>query len=187
MLKKLVMRHVPRSLALDLLSAKLSTEKAKMKAIVVGIRAADNNDQNQVKRVRAGVIWGDADFKTFVLDPYCLPLDVAPDDKVAKRTNSIFYPWRDEWEDVDCGPHGCPILEQRILRKYGQLKLIDPDSSKITVPPDQTSFQKERRANCYKLFCILEGFDDMIDDNDQLVMWEPWHQEVAIDKIFECC
>lgn len=168
--------------------SKLSTDKAKMQATIAGIHAAENNDQDRAKRLRAGVIWEDSDFETLGLDANCLPLDVAPDEEVAKRSTRIFRAWREEWEDVDCGPYGCPILEQKILRKYGGLKFIDPDSGqKFTVHPDRASFQKERKANRYELFCILDGFDEGVDDDDQVEMWEPWTRELAIDEIVEYC
>ncbi len=77
--------------------SKLSTDKATMQAIIAGIHCAENNDMGQAKKLRAGVIWEDEDFETLGLDPY-LPLDVAPDDEVARRITGIFSAWKVNWE-----------------------------------------------------------------------------------------
>lgn len=161
----------------------LSTNKAKMQATIAGIHCAENNDRDRAKKLRAGVIWDDDDFETLRLDPYCLPLDVAPDDEVTRRTTRIFRAWIENWED-ECGPNGCPILEQHILRKYGGLKFVDPDGGKkFTVHEHRSSFQKERGANRYELFCTVDGFDDSIDDDDQNELWEPWCRDLVIEEI----
>ncbi len=98
----------------------------------------------------------------------------------------IFQAWLEGWEKVDTGPQGDCVLEQRILKKYGGLKFVDPDSDKeFTVHPDQAMFEKERGNNCYELFCTLDGFDDSIAINKQLDLYEPWCRNLAIDEIVE--
>ncbi len=124
-----------------------------MQATIAGINSAENNDGDQAKKLRAGVIWEDWDFETLGLYPYCLTLDVAPGDGFARRRNScIIHAWRKNWED-DCGPNGCPILEQHILRKYGGLQFVDLyGGKKFTIHQYQVSFQKARGTNHYELF-----------------------------------
>ncbi len=60
--------------------SRLSPVKTKMQAPIAGIHAAENNEENQVGKIRAGVIWDDDDFKMLGLDAHCLSLEVAPDD-----------------------------------------------------------------------------------------------------------
>ncbi len=41
----------------------------------------------------AGLMWQDDDFDTIGLDPHCLPLDIAPEEEVARRTTRVFHAW----------------------------------------------------------------------------------------------
>ena len=99
--------------------AKHSTKKAKMQAYIASIHAAENNDQDRAKRMRAGVLWDDEDFVTLHFDAHCLPLDCAPDDEIVRRTTRVLRGWLEDWEQEDVGPKGCPIFELRVLKKYG--------------------------------------------------------------------
>ena len=164
--------------------AKVSTTKAKMQATIAGIHAQENNDEDRAKKMRAGVLWEDEDFRTIALDPNVLPLDEAPDDEIAKRKSRVFRGWIEQWEDGGLGPRGCPIIEQKILNKYGGLKWVDPDSGNtFTAHPDKASFQKKRGANSYELFGILDGYDDDTNDEDQSDYWEVWFRDCAIEEI----
>lgn len=166
--------------------SRLSSLKAKMQATIAGIHAAENNEEDRAKKMRAGVVWDDDDFETLGLDAHCLPLDVAPDDEVKRRTTRIFRAWLESWEEVGTGPQGDPVLEQRVLRKYGGLKFIDPDTGKeFTVHRDRSCFEKERGNNRYELFCTLDGFDDSIADDQQPDMYEPWCRDLVVDEIAE--
>ncbi len=63
---------------------------------------------------------------------------------------------------------------------------MDPDGGKVfSVHADRTSFQKKKGANSYELFCILDDFDDIVDDDNQLDKWEEWFCDVAIEEIAE--
>ena len=108
--------------------AKVSTTKAKIPATIAGIHAQENNNEDRAKKMRAGVLWEDEDFRTIALDPNVLLLDEAPDDEIAKRKSRVLRGWIEQWEDGGLGPRGCPIIEQKILNKYGGLKWVDPDS-----------------------------------------------------------
>ncbi len=113
--------------------------------------------------MKAGVVWDDDDFKMLGLDPCCLLLDVATDDEIKWRPTCIFQAWLEDWEEVNTSVHGDVVLEQKILRKYGGLKFVNPDSGKeFTVHQDWASFEKEKGNNCYELFCTLDGFDDWL-------------------------
>ncbi len=68
---------------------RLSTVKAKMQATIAVIHAAENNEEDCARKMRAGVDWDDDDFKTLGLDAHFLPLEVAPDD-IKQRTTCIF-------------------------------------------------------------------------------------------------
>ncbi len=43
--------------------SRLSTVKGKMQATIAGIHAAENNEECCTKKMRAGVVWDDDDFK----------------------------------------------------------------------------------------------------------------------------
>ncbi len=108
----------------------LSTVKAMMQATIAGIHVAENNEEDCARKRRAGVVWDDDDFKTLGLDTHYLPLEVAPNDEIKQRSTCIFQACLEELEQVNTKPHGDPLLEQRILRKYGGLKFVDPDFGK---------------------------------------------------------
>ncbi len=77
-------------------------------------------------------------------------------------------------------------MEQRILRENGGLKFVDSDLGKeLTVHQDQASFEKEKGNNFYELFCTLDGFDDLIADDEQPDKYEPWCCNLVIDEIIE--
>ncbi len=96
-------------------AGKISTTKAKMQATIDGIHAQENNDKDRAKKMKAGVIWEDADFRTIGLDPNVLLLDESPDDEVTRRKTCVFWAWIEEGEDEAVGPKGSPIVEQKIL------------------------------------------------------------------------
>ncbi len=90
-------------------------------------------------------MWQDDDFDTIGSDPHCLPLDIGPEEVVARRTTRVFCPWIEDWEDKDVGPQGDPGNELHILYKHGCLHWIDPDNKiKYTVHLDKASFQKKK-------------------------------------------
>ncbi len=78
--------------------SRLSTIKAKMPATITGIHAAENNEEDCAKKMRAGVVWDDDDFKTLGQDVHCHPLNVAPHDEIKQRTTDIFQAWLKDWE-----------------------------------------------------------------------------------------
>ncbi len=128
--------------------SRLSTVKAKMQATIASNHAAESNEEDCARKIRAGVIWDDDHFKTPGLDAHCVTLEVAPDDEIKQRTTRIFQVWMEEWEEVNTKPNGNPVLEQRILRKYGGHKFVDPDyKMEFTVHQDWISFEKEKGKN----------------------------------------
>ncbi len=92
--------------------AKISTTKAKMKAMIACINMQENNDNDWTKKMKAGVCWEDFDFRMSGLDPKVLPLDEASDGEVVRRKTCVLWAWIDDWEDEGINSQGCPILEQ---------------------------------------------------------------------------
>ncbi len=76
----------------------------------------ENNDE----------MWQDDDFDTIGLDPDCLTLDAAPDDKVVNRATRVFHVQIENWKEKDVRPQGDSVMEQHIFCKHGGLKWIDP-------------------------------------------------------------
>ncbi len=114
-----------------------------------------------------------------------MPLEVAPEEEVARTTTRVFCSWIEDLEDKDVGPQGDPVKEQCILCKYGGLNWIDPDNKiKNTVHPDKVLFQKMQGANSYELFTILDSYDDELEDSEQENKWEKWFFNV-VDEIQE--
>ncbi len=145
-----------------------------MQVIIAGIHTAKNNEGDCAKKMRAGFVWDDDDLKTLGLDPHYLPLDVVPDDAIKQRTTCIFQAWLEVWAEVHSVAHGDHVLEQRILRIYGGPKFVDPDSAnEFIVHQNWASFEKEKGNNFDELFFTLDGFDDLIVDNDQPDKYEP--------------
>ena len=65
------------------------------------------------------------------MDGYCAEIVQS---LVAPRENNpddirIFHAWVEKWEKKKLGPSGDPIFEARLVRKYGGLKWLDPDSN----------------------------------------------------------
>ena len=65
------------------------------------------------------------------MDGYCAEIVQS---LVAPRENNpddirIFHAWVEKWGKKKLGPSGDPIFEARLVRKYGGLKWLDPDSN----------------------------------------------------------
>lgn len=52
------------------------------------------------------MMWQGDDFETFDLDPHSLPLDIAPEEKVVRRSTKVFHTWIENWKDRDVRPQG---------------------------------------------------------------------------------
>ncbi len=55
----------------------------------------------------------------------------------------------------------------------------------FTMHQDETTFEKEKGNNDYELFCILDGFYDLIAGDDQPDKDEQWCCNLIVDKIVE--
>ncbi len=53
---------------------------------VASFHVQEDNLQKHANITNAGILWGDEDFNMIKLDPLCLPLDVASEDEVKRRT-----------------------------------------------------------------------------------------------------
>ena len=73
---------------------------------------------------RAGRLWEDVDFSTLKLDRWGIDTEVLGGDKKAKR---ILRAWKESWEDEET-KKADPVVEARLVRKYGGLQWNDPDN-----------------------------------------------------------
>ena len=85
----------------------------------------------------------------------------------------IFHGWFETWDKKKLGTTGDPIFESRIVRKYRDLKWIDPDNyyTLWNANPNNTSFiQKRGNSECH-IFVKLEGYDISIPLEAQLNLY----------------
>lgn len=105
-----------------------------------------------------------------------------------KQKVRIFRAWKEAWEQVEPGPKGNPILEARLLAKYGGLEWVDADSSDYSrrkAHPDKMIFQKARGNNHYDIVATMDGFDFDLPLDEQEDKYDVWEVDLVYDEIVE--
>lgn len=75
------------------------------------------------------------------------------------------------------------MIDERYQTNINPTYFDTDEGHKFTVHLDWASFQNHRGANYYAFFCILNGFDDIVDDDDQIDLYEIWCCEVTVDEV----
>ena len=133
-------------------------------------------------RATAGKLWEDGDFESMKMDIYCKDIQEALQAEVATIPTRHVRLWRESWEDHVKGPVEDEKLKERLLQKYGGLKLYDKDDENRLLTCHKPYFQKKRGDNRYCIFAVMEGYDPMKDDMDEgnYELWSLWELDEAL-------
>ena len=137
------------------------------------------------KLAAAGKLWEDDDFASMKMDPFCKEIKESLEAEQMEKEVRILRLWQERWELEKIGPNGNLILEARLTKKYKGLKFFDIDDNNRVMTVHKMIFQKKRGNNLYHVFATMDGFNDMLKDEDPAndLYWQPW--EVNED-LFDC-
>jgi hypothetical protein len=102
-----------------------------------------------------------------------------------KKKVRILRLWQERWEREKIGPNGSSILEARQTKKYKGLKFVDINENNKVMTAHNILFQKKRGNNAYLVFATMDGFNDVLKDEDEAndAYWQPWEVN---EELFEC-
>ena len=74
------------------------------------------------------------------------------------------------------GPSGDSIFEARLVRKYGDLRWLDPDNtfSLRISQPERMAFTKARENTKYDVLATMHGFDTESSPEGQPLLYDVW-------------
>ena len=133
----------------------------------------------------AGKLWDDEDFASMKMDPFCKEIKESLQAEQTEKEVRILRLWQERWELEKIGPNGDLILEARLTKKYKGLKFVDINENNRVTTAHKMIFQKKRGHNAYHVFATMDGFNDVLKDEDEAndAHWQPW--EVNED-LFNC-
>ncbi|EJK52445.1 hypothetical protein THAOC_28275 [Thalassiosira oceanica] len=105
-------------------------------------------------------MWEDADFDACKLDNYLSEINIELEARIKEGDTRLFRAWLETWEQEDVGPTGNNYFHARLVKKYGGLKWLDPDTgfSVRTAHPKMMYFHKERNNNGYHVLACMDGY-----------------------------
>ena len=169
--------------------AALSAEKMKQQALIYGRYQQQRAKAKYARLSTAGRLWEDSDFTGCKMDSYCQEIIESSEAQVDCDVDTvrIFRAWVEEWEKKTIGPQGDAIFEQRLVRKYGGLKWLDPDNnfSVRVCHPERMSFTKSRGNNHYDILATMHGYDIGSSPESQNDLYDVW--ETNTDFFDEVC
>ncbi len=126
----------------------------------------------------AGKLWEDEDFASMKMDPFCKDIKESLQAEQTKKEVRILRLWQERWELEKIGPNGDLILEAHLTKKYKDLKFVDIDENNRVMTAHKMIFQKKCGNNVYHMFAMMDGFNDLLKDEDAAndAYLQPWDQ-----------
>ena len=165
---------------------RLGSEKLKMQTVVVGHQCLMRSERRRKRESRVGKIWQEEDFETLKLDKFGMDVKVLAHEKKPTRVVKL---WAEDWEDpVLKRPDA--ILQARLCRKYGGLKIWEPDRKEwATTHPTKMAYMKGYKSGRngmptrtqYHVLYTYKGFDftkTAEDNNDKTYDYWERNEEV---------
>jgi len=156
----------------------LCAEKCKQQALIYGRYQQQRAHIKYARLSAAGKLWDDNDFIGCKMDGYCgeilesleAPHENSPDEVRIVRA------WLEGWEKKKIRPSGDSIFEARLVRKYGGLRWLDPDSnfSLRVSHPERMAFTKARGNNKYDVLATMNGYDPDSSPESQPALYDVW-------------
>ena len=156
-------------------------ERTKMMCTVIGHHCAFKASRRREKESRAGRLWNDRDFTCLKLDKYGIDVEVLAGEKRPKR---IFRAWKEGWEEVETKKRD-PIIETKLVRKYGGMQWADPDNGNqiFKSHPKMMYWKRERKKkdgsnlNGYYVLATTEDYDlDVQPEEQDECLWDFWER-----------
>ena len=160
-------------------------DKTKKQVLIYAQYQQTRAQARMTKLAVAGKLWEDEDFASMKMDPFCKEIKESLQAEQMEKEVRILRLWQERWELEKIGPNGDLILEARLTKKYKGLKFFDIDENNRVMTVHKMIFQKKRGNNLYHVFATMDGFNDVLKDEDEEndAYWQPW--EVNED-LFDC-
>ena len=160
-------------------------DKTKKQVLIFAQYQQTRAQARMTKLAAAGKLWEDEDFASMKMDPFCKEIKESLQAEQTEKEVRILRLWQERWELEKIGPNGDLILEVRLTKKYIGLKFVDIDENNRVMTVHKMIFQKKRGNNLYHVFATMDGFNDVLKDEDEEndAYWQPW--EVNED-LFYC-
>ena len=160
-------------------------DKTKKQVLIYAQYQQTRAQARMTKLAAAGKLWEDDDFASMKMDPFCKEIKESLEAEQTEKEVRILRLWQERWELEKIGPNGNLILEARLTKKYKGLKFFDIDENNSVMTVHKMIFQKKRGNNLYHVFATMDGFNDLLPDDDAAndLYWQPW--EVNED-LFDC-
>mmetsp|Transcript_29159 Transcript_29159/g.69418 ORF Transcript_29159/g.69418 Transcript_29159/m.69418 type:complete len:526 (+) Transcript_29159:715-2292(+) len=136
-------------------------EKINKQVHIYGLNGQAKAKLQAKKQSMKGKMWEDADFDACKLDNYLSEINIELEARIKEGDTRLFRAWLETWEQEDVGPTGNNYFHARLVKKYGGLKWLDPDTgfSVRTAHPKMMYFHKERNNNGYHVLACMDGYD----------------------------
>ena len=110
------------------------------------------------------------------MDPFCKEIKESLQAQQTENAVRILRLWQERWELEKIGPNGDSILEARLTKKYKGLKFFDIHENNRVMTAHKMIFQKKHGNNAYHVFATMDGFNDLLKDEDEAndAYWQPW-------------
>jgi hypothetical protein len=137
------------------------------------------------KLAAAGKLWEDEDFASMKMDPFCKEIKESLQAVQTQKEVRILRLWKERWELEKIGPNGDLILEARLTKKYKRLKFFDIDENNKVMTVRKMIFQQKHGNNLYHVFATMDGFNDVLKDEDEEddAYRQPWEVN---EGLFDC-
>jgi len=160
-------------------------DKTKKQVLIFAQYQQTRAQARMTKLAAAGKLWEDEGFASIKMDPFCKEIKESLQAEQTEQEVRILRLWQERWELEKIGPNGDLILEAHLTKKYKGLKFVDIDENNKVLTVHKMIFQKKHGNNLYHVFATMDGFNDVLKDEDEEndAYWQPW--EVNED-LFDC-
>jgi hypothetical protein len=164
---------------------KTGINKTKKQVLIYAQYQQSRAQAQMTKLAAAGKFWEDEDFTLIKMDPFCKEIKESLQAEQTEKEVRVLRLWQERWELEKIGPNGDLILEARLTKKYKGLKIFDIDENNRVMTAHKMIFQKQRGKNVYHVFATMDGFNNLLKDEDEAsdAYWQPWEVN---EVLFDC-
>jgi hypothetical protein len=151
-------------------------DKTKKQVLIYAQYQQTRAQARMTKLAAAGKLWEDEDFASMKMDPFCKEIKESLQAEQTEKEARVLRLWQERWELEKIDPNGNLILEAQLTKKYKRLKFVDIDENNRVMTAHKMIFQKQCGNNVYHVFATMDGFNDLLKDEDE-----------ANDAYWQCC
>ncbi len=118
------------------------------------VKSCNRDDQRSL----VGRLWTEKDLHCMKVDVFCADIADSLDTDARIQNTRTFHNWNKDWQQPlkDVGPRGDAVLEERLKKIFGGIKLI---YKKELFWIHLVEFHKKKGKNGYSLIAINEHYE----------------------------